>query len=219
MIRNLSSDSTNRDPEIGCTVLAQPFFWAKERWIADPCGFAGSIVRGRYYDTAIQAEAQLWADVEARLAARPFGPEMNVIKEPEPERRYGTPSLFMPRLGQGAFRVLVTDAYQRRCALTNESTLPVLEAAHILPFAEYGPNEVSNGILLRSDFHKLFDLGMITVTPDYRVEVSPRIREEWFNGKAYYRLHGKELANMPTLSAERPSDHFLRWHNENIYQP
>jgi putative restriction endonuclease len=38
-----------------------------------------------------------------------------------------------PRLGQGAFRLLVTDAYQRRCAVTGERTLPVLDAAHIRP--------------------------------------------------------------------------------------
>ena len=109
-------------------------------------------------------------------------------------------------------------AYRRRCALTGESTLPVLEAAHILPFAESGPNDVANGLLLRSDFHKLFDLGMITVTPEFRVEVSPRIREEWFNGKAYYRLHGQELANLPASSSERPNPTFLRWHNESRYQ-
>lgn len=73
-------------------------------------------------------------------------------------------------------------------------------------------------MLLRSDFHKLFDLGLVTVTRDFRVEVSPRIREEWFNGKAYYRLHGKELANLPEAIAHRPDPAFLSWHNENRYQ-
>jgi putative restriction endonuclease len=78
--------------------------------------------------------------------------------------------------------VVVTDAYRRRCAITDESTLPVLEAAHIRPFAKSGVNEVSNGILLRSDFHKLFDAGLVTVTPELRVEVSAQIKEQWFNG-------------------------------------
>ena len=143
---------------------------------------------------------------------------INLTSDSGPTERYGAPALVKPRLGQGAFRVLVTDAYRRRCALTGESTLPVLEAAHILPFAESGPNDVANGLLLRSDFHKLFDLGMITVTPELRVEVSPRIREEWFNGKAYYRLHGQELANLPASISERPNPAFLRWHNESRYQ-
>jgi putative restriction endonuclease len=87
-----------------------------------------------------------------------------------------------------------------------------------LPYADNGPHEVTNGLLLRSDFHKLFDIGFVTITPDLHVEVSPRIREEWFNGKAYYRLHGKLLANLPDNPAHRPGASFLRWHNENCFQ-
>lgn len=71
--------------------------------------------------------------------------------------------------------------YQRLCAVTGEKTLPVLEAAHIKPFASRGPHRVSNAILLRSDLHKLFDLGYVTVTSDLHLEVSPRLREEWHN--------------------------------------
>lgn len=221
MIRRLISDPSVRDPEIGCTVLSEPFFWPRELWISEPSGFAGSIVRGRYYDTNEPEEANLWNQVQKRLDSREVWRQRHLAAEPspiaEPLERYGTPALVKPRLGQGAFRVVVTDAYRRRCALTGESTLPVLEAAHILPFAEGGPHDVSNGLFLRSDFHKLFDLGMVTVTPDFRVEVSPRIREDWFNGKAYYRLHGLPLTNLPASIAERPSPDFLRWHNDNRF--
>lgn len=218
MIRKFVTDTNVRDPEIGCTVLSSPFFWTKDLWIPEPVGFAGSIVRGRYYETNNPDEAHLWNQVQERLAGQANSEPKHLVAESEPVERYGAPVLMKPRLGQGGFRVLVTDAYRRRCALTGESTLPVLDAAHILPFAESGPHDVSNGMLLRSDFHKLFDLGMITVTPEFRVEVSPRIREEWFNGKAYYRLHGQELANLPESVAERPSPNFLRWHNDNRYQ-
>jgi putative restriction endonuclease len=110
------------------------------------------------------------------------------------------------------------DAYKRRCAITGESTLPTLEAAHIKPYSEQGVNEVSNGMLLRSDFHKLLDVGLVTVTPALRVEVSPRIKEEWFNGKVYYRLHGQPLASMPDNISQHPNANFLQWHNENRFQ-
>ena len=73
-----------------------------------------------------------------------------------PAARYGEPTLVRPRLGQGAFRVLVTDNYHRMCAVTRERTLPALEAAHIRPFAEGGEHEASNGVLLRRDLHSLF---------------------------------------------------------------
>lgn len=216
MIRKFASDPNVRDPEIGCTVLSEPFFWPKDLWIQEPAGFAGSIVRGRYYDTSKPDDSHLWDLVQERLDGRMV--VANRLRDLGPAERYGPPVPVKHRLGQGAFRVLVTDAYRRRCALTGESTLPVLDAAHILPFAENGPNDVSNGLLLRSDFHKLFDLGMITVTPEYKVEVSPRIHAEWFNGKAYYRLHGQELANLPAAISDRPDPALLRWHNDNRYQ-
>jgi putative restriction endonuclease len=113
--------------------------------------------------------------------------------------------------------VVVTDAYQRRCAITGESTLPVLEAAHIRPFAKSGVNDVSNGMLLRSDFHRLFDAGLVTVTPELRVEVSAQIKENWFNGKPYYRLHGKTLSNVPQDPVNHPSETFLSWHNDSCF--
>jgi putative restriction endonuclease len=70
----------------------------------------------------------------------------------------------------------------------------VLEAAHIVPYAAGGQHELSNGILLRSDLHRLFDLGYVTVNPDdHRVVMSRRIREEFENGRDYYALDGQML--------------------------
>jgi hypothetical protein len=43
-------------------------------------------------------------------------------------RVQSVPVTIRPRLGQGAFRVEVTDAYTRRCAITGEKTLSTLEA-------------------------------------------------------------------------------------------
>jgi len=216
MIRKFSIDTHARDPEIGCTVLTSPFFWPRDLWISDPDGFASNIVRGRYYDSEKPEDYRLWSEISLRLTNT--NQYINMVAEDIPMNRFGNPVLVKPRLGQSAFRVVVTDAYRRKCALTGESTLPVLEAAHILPFAEQGPNDVSNGMLLRSDFHKLFDLGMITVTPDYKIEISTRIREEYYNGKAYYRLHGQQIPNLPEKIADRPSKEFLRWHNDSRFQ-
>jgi len=216
MIRPLSPDPGARDPDIGCTILASPFFWPKESWIPDPEAWSGNIVTGRYYDTTRAEGARLWSAVQARLDVADSA--LSAVVASEPPATYGDPVLVKPRLGQGAFRVCVTDAYRRRCAITGESTLPVLEAAHILPFSESGPHEVSNGLLLRSDFHKLFDLGLVTVTPDFHVEVSPRIRDAWFNGKAYYRLNRQRLASIPDEESQQPDPTLLRWHNEHRYQ-
>ena len=110
--------------------------------------------------------------------------------------RYAT-SLTKHRLGQGGFRISVTDAYQRRCAISGEKTLPVLEAAHIQPYSCEGPHMLQNGLLLRSDIHTLFDGGYITITPDYRIEVSQRLHNDYGNGRDYYKFHGERLLVLP----------------------
>jgi putative restriction endonuclease len=130
--------------------------------------------------------------------------------------RFGKPLLVRPRLGQGGFRVGVLDAYGKACAVTTEHSLPVLEAAHIRPYTEDGPHDVSNGLLLRSDIHRLFDKGYVTVTEDHRFEVSPRLREDYHNGRAYYDLHGRRL-HLPDNLQDRPDPQFLRWHHEHVF--
>ncbi len=112
----------------------------------------------------------------------------------------------------------MTDAYQRRCTVTGEKTLPVLEAAHIKPYASRGPHRISNGLLLRSDLHKLFDLGYLTVTPALRLEVSSRLREEWQNGRVYYAHHGQQLGFLPNEKSSLPAREYLQWHNENVFK-
>jgi predicted restriction endonuclease len=75
--------------------------------------------------------------------------------------------------------------------LTGERTLPVLDAAHIKPYVLLQRHEAWNGILMRSDLHRLFDVGYITIDRlNRKILVSGRIREEFENGKKYYRLHG-----------------------------
>ena len=123
----------------------------------------------------------------------------------------------MPRLGQGAFRVLVADAYLRRCAITGERTLPALEAAHIRPYTDEGPHLVSNGMLLRSDLHHLFDQGYLTVTLDFRVEVSRCIREEFENGRDYCAMHGQPLRVLPKTENEHSAREFLEWHQDHRF--
>lgn len=211
---------TEHDPVIGCTILANPFFLERAEWIPSPSDWGRGIMTGKTYDTATVAGEGLWNEVQLRLQARTIQ-ELPVLAGAsllaDELTRYGAEFLSRARLGQGAFRVLVTDAYTRRCAITGERTLPTLEAAHIKPYAKSGPHQTANGLLLRSDLHKLFDLGYLSVTPDLAVEVSGKIREEFENGKDYYAFHGRKLTVVPSSSADRPASEFLDWHNRNVY--
>lgn len=199
------------EPEIGCNLLNSPFFWEERDWIPSPDSWAPNIVRGKTFDTGTADGFALWEQVQMRLQAQP------ARNDELRDERYGDEYLTRARLGQGAFRVLVTDAYERRCAISGERTLPVLQASHIKPYSQQGPHRVSNGLLLRSDLHTLFDQGYLTVTDEHVIEVSARIREQFSNGKDYYRYHGKPLEVLPARNDERPARDFLRWHAENVY--
>jgi putative restriction endonuclease len=197
------------DYTIGCILIEQPFFLPRELWIPVPSDWKANIVQGRGYDLTIEPGLTLWNRLQSAL------PSAAVVRE---ERQaYGEPVLVQPRLGQGSFRVLVTDAYERRCAVTSERTLPALDAAHIKPYSETGDHLVSNGILLRRDLHALFDKGYVTITPAMQVEVSRRIREEFENGRDYYLHHGATI-RVPRTPSQRPAAEFLEWHNANIYK-
>jgi len=204
------------DPIIGCSILTQPFFLPQDQWIPAPADFAKNVVQGKGYCTEEYSGALLWEQVRERLLTLTTPDSLRIVSEGQ-SPRYGNEFLTRARLGQGAFRVLVTDAYQRRCCITGERTLPVLEASHIRPFANNGPNLVTNGLLLRSDLHTLYDRGYITATTDYHIEVSRRIREEFENGRDYYKLHGNKLVNLPHAKQDRPAADFLAWHNEHVY--
>jgi len=203
------------DPLIGCIILTQPFFFPRDEWISVPENWSSSIVQGKTYDIANPIGKTLWDKVQNIIINT--NPKIESVFEDQ--ARYGTEHIIRPRLGQGAFRVLVTDAYNRRCAITGERTLPVLESAHIKPFSVSGPHSINNGLLLRSDLHKLLDLGYITVTSDLNVEVSRRIKKEYENGREYYAFHGKKLLNLPINLMDRPCIKYIEWHNQNIYRP
>jgi len=213
LIKYRRIDPTVReDFSVGCRILTQPFFFDEPDWIAVPASWSPNIVTFKTYNASEGDGAKLWDAVQDRLA-RSQVPIIPVVPNQE---RYGPPILVRPRLGQGAFRIMVTDAYRRRCVITGERTLPALEAAHIKPFAEGGSHDPTNGLLLRRDIHTLFDMGYVTVAPDLRFNVSGKIKEEFENGRDYYKLHGQPIAQpiSPTWKADPLS---LAWHNEQRY--
>jgi putative restriction endonuclease len=216
------SDEPERDPMIGCIVLASPFFFEEREWIPQPKDWSPNLVRGKVYSTDESIGSRTWEQVQERLVQIQVVPleatteeTWNVVQQ----ERYGRAYPFQPRLGQGAFRVAVTEAYQRRCSVTGERTLPVLEACHIKPYTESGPHDITNGLLLRSDLHILFDQGYMTITEDLRVEVSGRIKEEFENGRDYYVFQGQPLVTLPSREREQPSSEFIHWHNQNVFSP
>ena len=130
---------------------------------------------------------------------------------------YGEPVLVKPRLGQGTFRSVVLDTYDRHCAVTGERAWPALDAAHIRPVSEGGQHSVDNGLLLRSDVHRLFDAGYVTVTPDAKFRVSRRLKDDFDNGEPYFPLDGSSIW-LPAQPEAQPDKEILEWHVDTVFR-
>jgi putative restriction endonuclease len=148
------------DRVIGCIAITQPVFFAPDDWITVPSDWSRNIVSGRRYDLTEGEGLRLWSDCLERAARSHHltGWTTEAIEL----RRHGKPQIITPRLGQASFRLAVLDAYGGACAVTTEHSLPVLEATHIRPWKDGGRHELSNGLPLRRDIHRLFDLGFVT---------------------------------------------------------
>ena len=197
------------DTDIGCILLEEPFFFPRDEWVPTPSDWSKNIVSGKTYDLAQRTD--LWEAIQYRILA--LSPE---VAEAD-EREMFTEGWVRQRLGQGSFRALVTQTYERRCAITREKILPVLQAAHIQPVAVGGQHRVDNGLLLRSDVHTLFDRGYLTITPDHLLRVSPHLRTDFNNGEYYYAMEGSEMWT-PGRESDRPNVELLSWHSDVVFR-
>jgi hypothetical protein len=112
------------------------------------------------------------------------------------------------RRGQPEFRNELIVAYNGRCAVTGCDAIAALEAAHIVPYCGPDSNHVTNGLLLRSDIHVIFDLGLLGIQPEkLTIGLTPVLQST-----SYAELHGKQLA-LPAISGIRPNKLALiqRW--------
>lgn len=204
---------------IGARILASPVFFEKEDWFEVPSDWSPNIVTGKVYSAFTEQGALLWERLMERtpqsiLFEREEVESKGMLREPE--TRYITPQLIIPRLGQGAFRIRVAKAYRFECAVSDTRVAPALEAAHIIPYSMGGVHDVQNGVFLRKDIHSVIDSGFATISDDNRFHVSQRIRSVFNNGNEYLRLHGTPL-KMPDNRKHWLSKESIRWHQQNRY--
>lgn len=199
------------DPEIGCVMLRDVAFLPASAQLPPPSDWSSNIVQGKSYPvegSSIEGLLQeLMLRTEGTLDATGA----------VPGAVFGDPRLARNRLGQGSFKAMVLQAYRRRCAITQDKIVPVLQASHIRPVSQEGENRLDNGILLRSDVHTLFDEGYIGLDNKYRLRVSPALRSEFGNGEEFYSLAGLPVA-IPERRADRPAPEFLEWHSDVVYR-
>jgi putative restriction endonuclease len=108
----------------------------------------------------------------------PYDEREPVLPGDEIERRYAVRETRV-RLHQARFRARVLPAYANQCTIYRLKEARLLDAAHILPDAEFaGEPTVSNGLSLCSIHHRAFDEDLVSVSPDYEVRVHPRLLDD-----------------------------------------
>ncbi len=205
---------------IGCIMISAPVFFAKDAWVSPPADWArAGIQQGKRYQLDSGEGRRIFDECleRARNGAYYWNvePYDEIVDKGLP--RYGSPIPVRPRMGQGLFSLAVRDAYKGACAVTRERSDPVLEAAHIRPYAQGGQHRVDNGLLLRRDLHSLYDRGYVTVTEDYTFRVGDSLRDEFKNGRSYYGLDGSAIA-VPSRKLLRPKRELLAWHRQEVYR-
>ncbi|WP_026122463.1 HNH endonuclease [Nocardiopsis halotolerans] len=212
------------DPAIGCVMLRDPVFLPEKETFDPPADFASNLVQGKGYpDITAPEHADYFAPIVTRIlgqnptealtddahaVAATWEHNGPVVGEGRITRR---------RLGQEAFKLALLDAYEGRCAVTGQRVRPVLEAAHIHPVSEGGLHRLDNGLLLRSDVHRLFDLGYLSVSPDLEVRVSPHLHKDFPDAGEYTALEGRPVS-VPGPRADRPSRDALQWHLSEVFR-
>jgi putative restriction endonuclease len=123
------------------------------------------------------------------------------------------------RVNQSFFRAAVLAAYSAKCCITGLSVAELLTASHIVPWSVDAKNRTnpSNGLCLNALHDRAFDCGLLTVTTDLKVRLSPRVRKNTADAAIKGFLQRYENVSISPPRHFAPSVDFLRYHNENVF--
>ncbi|HRD52758.1 MAG TPA: HNH endonuclease [Flavobacteriales bacterium] len=118
-------------------------------------------------------------------------------------------------LRSAAFKRKIPELYGHRCAITglqvvSKSRTQLIDACHIVPWAESYDDTVTNGIALSPTLHRAFDRGLIAISPEFRVLVTHDLHEG-DSAHAIKPLAGRVLF-LPAAPRHHPSHENLAQH-------
>lgn len=120
------------------------------------------------------------------------------------------------------FRKAILDIYNNQCSVSglkvedaNRNSL--VDACHIMPFAETYNDSIKNGLALSPTFHRAFDRGLIAISDNYKVLVHPKLKD--FNPDSGIRQYENQPIYLPSSERFYPSLYSLQEHrNRFAYQ-
>lgn len=121
---------------------------------------------------------------------------------------------------QRFFRQTVLESYNNRCAISGLAIPELLVASHIIPWAEDESRRAdpTNGIALNALYDKAFDRHLISFDEDFRVVLSPKIKEKPTDDiiqDYFLRYEGKKL-DMPYRFY--PDVRIIKMHRERMIE-
>jgi len=155
-----------------------------------------------------------------RLLAQLTGRRAQIDKEPLALPPGATrEAVVRIRINQAFFRAAVLAAYDVRCCITGLSIPELLNASHIIPWSVDEKNRTNpcNGLCLNALHDRAFDCGLLTVTPDLKVKISPRIRKHVTNKAAREFITRYDKLSISPPRRFCPTAGFLGYHNEKIF--
>ncbi|CAM3488823.1 HNH endonuclease [Halomonas lysinitropha] len=119
-----------------------------------------------------------------------------------------------------AFRTLVLDAYDYRCAASRRRFITpdfrfLVEAAHLIPFAASRDDRPCNGLALTPDLHWAVDNHLIAPGPDRTWHVSPVVDALVEDNQWLWRLDRQPLV-MPREERFHPHAEGLAWRMDHL---
>lgn len=172
--------------------------------------------------------AQLMSDWDdmALQAAHAYATVMGNVEQPLPAD--DTPPLFgegkttnrlvQVRTNQALFRKAVLNSYKQQCCISGLAEPRLLVASHIVPWREDSTNRLNpqNGLCLSVLHDKAFDLGLITVTPEFKVLVSPALKAQGGNSLMMDGLLKYDGCHIAMPERFGPRKDFLAWHGQHF---
>ncbi|MDM1769337.1 HNH endonuclease [Acinetobacter sp. 226-4] len=129
----------------------------------------------------------------------------------ENDTRIRKKALLVVRPNQANFRAELISLW-KKCPITGCNILEILDAAHIYPYRGEKDNEITNGILLRTDIHKLFDKYLLSIHPkNFTIHISKYITDP-----QYTQYEGKKCNDFKRLSNDALSYHWMYFLNPNF---
>lgn len=129
-------------------------------------------------------------------------------------------SLVKIRVNQNFFRRSVLAAYNFQCCITGLEIPELLNASHIIPWSKDEVNRVNprNGLCLNAIHDRAFDRGLLTISPDYTVEISKLIKQGNTSNAVQDLLLKYEGVKIRKPTRFLPDPNFLTYHNINVFR-